>query len=837
MCHITRLHCEVCEANSRHLFLPCEDFLADNLRDENGEVKNHIEPGKRFYCSDLKWPPHPDLDVSYWVCNACFELGRQTFNDSMKLDAYLNDPSNSQSHYVSVLHNTLLNNRSDPSRDQRAEPGLRHLPKEFEDASDTTRENLVSLYGNKKFSDQLWEDRVASSGGCYMTVWMPCCPVCKDPMTKGRRSGIVDVEIEPTSELWRWLAVHQRLAPEEAQAFEINVATGFLSKVCAICRNLEIVLRQQVQDYLQDTTRPRSWAITTWLLNRGMSDKPFYDFMFFNVGLPDTMPPSNKEIMSFMAKSWERLTNGLTFGDCIVDSDPPVSYSAPLTRHREPLLDLDQWVQLVDPYSDKELNINHPPQSLDGMAGSDGVASLISSLPAGGISDIDHDLGAGAEDDDGKNGENAPVRSDGSGIDPVEENDDDSVSSDMSYTSYEPPADMPKFHFDAKNKKPKEYIMPWRGFANLRNSNTSEPSGISTTSMLERIAIGSMDPIIALWHILGGFIKTLPPTKTIKYCGHLRADWEEAHRMLGTIVKFAATVREQPKKKYKHRLLLPGDQPNKKFEKILDTLVTDVVRESDYESERVRSDISQLPLNVLAYYHRSVAEGLLNLYGPEMTCSEGEDGSLLVTVQGAAIHGEWAIQHYRIPQQCRQLQVWKFTGPSFKESFAAAAENGDFVNVMRMSLFGEVPNKAMHRKRRANAHSRLQETQDRESLSVSKAKDKDALIIPTLANGHKSSTKKRVHFAPSPNLVEEAESSRPSWEDDQDASGPSGQYHINGPVEDEDAAMADADVIDLDDGEGAFVLCNKGGWHYHDNHGSPMGEYIPLPGLGLELEE
>ena len=837
MCHITELHCEVCQANSRHLFLPCEEFLSENARDENGEVKKHIKPGERFYCSELEWPPDPELNISYWVCNACFELGRQTYKDSMKLDACLNDPSNSQSHYVSVLHDRLLNSHTDESGEQSAEPGLRHLPKEFEDASGTTRENLVSLYGNKDFSDQLWEDRATSTDGCYMTVWIPCCPVCKDPMMKRRRGGIADVELEPTSELWRWLAVHQRLAPEEAQAFEINVATGFISKVCVICRNLEIVLRQQIQDSLQDTNDPRTWAIILWLLIRSMSEMSFYDFRFLNLGLPNTTPPPQKDIMSLMAKSWEKLTNGVTFGDCIVDSDPPVSYSAPLTRHRDPLLYLDQWVQLVDPYSGKELSVNYPPQSLDNMAGSDHIAFLISNMPANGLSDIDHGLGTNAEDDSGRNGENAQARSDGSGIDPLEKDDDDSVSSDMSYTSYEPPAGMPQFHFHPKESK--TYIMPWKGFADMHCSDMSEPSGISTTSTLERIAIGSVDPIIALWHILGGFIKTLPRAKTKKHCGHLKTEWEEAHTFLGNIVKFAATVREHPERRYKHRLLVPEDQPTKKIEKILDTLVMDVVCKSGYESEHVQSDISELPLDVLAYYHRSIAEALLNLYGPELTYSEGENGSLLVTIEGAPVHGEnWAVQHYRIPQQFRQLQVWKFTAPSFNESFAAAAENGIFVNVMRRSLFGEVTKEEMHKKRRVNAHSRVQETPNRESHSVTKAKSKGAQIISALANGHKSSTKKRVHFAPSPNPVEEAESSRQRWEEDQNAAGPSGYDQAkNGSTPYEDAHMADADMIDVDDGQGVFVLCDKGGWHYLDVDGSPMGRYLPLPGLGLEISD
>lgn len=835
MCHITKLHCEVCQANSRHLFLPCEDFLSDNTRDENDEVKSHIEPGKRFYCSDLRWPPNPNKDHSDWICNACFEFGRQTFKDSMKAFACLNDPSASQSDYVSRLRGKLPDSHNEESSAQSAEPELGHLPKEFKNlAAEANLWNMLSLYGNKEFSDHHWEDRVASSDGCYLTVWMPCCPVCQDPMVHRRGGGIVDVEIEPTSEVWRWLAVFQRLAPEEVQAFEINVATGFISKVCAICRNLEIVLRRQVHNYLQDTTRPRSWAIITWLLNRGLLDKPFYDTVFMNFGLPDTMPPTNKEIMGLMARSWKRLTNGLAFGDCVVDSDPPVSYSAPLTRHQNPLLHLDQWVRLADPYANgKELNVNHPPDPLDLLAGCDDAASLISNMLADGHSNIDHDLPIDVEDGNGRNGENTPDRSDGSDIDPVEEGDDDSVSSDTSYTSYEPPADVPEFHF--RPKKPKQYIMPWRGFV-TNASYMGEPPDISTTSTLERIAIGSVDPIIALWHILDEFIEGLPRAKTKRYFGHLKADWEEARDFLGTIVKFAATVRGHPEKRYKHKLLTQPDQPSRKVEKILDTLVTDVVRESGYESERVRSDISELPLDVLAYYHRSVAEGLLGLYEPEMSCSEGENGSLLVTVEGPAVHAAWAKQHYRIPQQRRQLQVWKFTAPSFKESFADAAEEGKFVNIMRMSLFGEVTRKETHGKCYGDAHSKVKETPDKESRSVTKPTIKDAQNVSALANRHKSSTKKRVHFASSPNLEEEAGSSMPWWESDQNAAGPSGQYQANGSVPDEDSPMADADVVDLDDSEEAFVFCDKGGWHYRDVHGSPMGEFISLPGLGLVYE-
>ncbi|KAK8064891.1 hypothetical protein PG994_007529 [Apiospora phragmitis] len=823
MCNITKLHCEVCKANLRHLFLPCEDFLSEQVMDENGAVKNHIEPGKRFYCSELKWPLDPDEDNSYWVCNTCLESGRQTYKNSIEVVGRLHNSRPTESRYVGFLRGKLPNSHTDMSSTQGAESGWEHLPNNFSDVAETTRENLLSLYDNNYFPDHLWKDRVASSAGCYLTVWMPCCPVCKDPMVDPRKGGgIVDVEFELTSELWRWLAVHQNLAPEEVQAFEITVATGFISKVCEICCNIEIVLRRQIHNYLQDTTRPRSWAVMTWILSRGMVDKPSYDYSVLNVGFPDTMPPTNKEIMGMMTRSWGRLTNGLAFGDCVVDSGPPVTYSAPLTRHQKPLMRLDQWVQLIEPHSGKKLNVNHPPEPLDMMASDPSVASLIINMPAGGLFDIDRGLGNDAEDDSGKNGEDDSDRSGGSGVNPVEEEEDDvSVSSDTSYTSYEPPADIPEFHFRPDERR--TYILPIGGYVAKASSDINHGCAQSTTQILERIAIGSVDPIIALWHVLGEFIQTLPHAKTTKYCGHLRADWQAAHEFLGIVVRFAATVRKHPEKKYKHKALLSWAKHTKKIDKLLGSLLTDVVRKLGHTSEQFSSDISELPVGVLAYEHRSIAQGLLNLYMPNISFSEGESGSLIVTVEGLAVcNSEWTTQHYRIPAKHRQACVWKFTAPEFKESFEAAASKGEFIAVMRRSLFGEAAAGRMHGERR-------------ESPPVTNAKSKDASNASALANGHRSSTQKHVHFDLSSEPEQEAEVRTPWWEIDQGSAGPSRQDQSNDSAPNEDTAMADADVIDLDDGQGAFVLCDKGGWHYYDVFGSAMGEQISLPGLGLEF--
>ncbi|KAK8016362.1 hypothetical protein PG993_014551 [Apiospora rasikravindrae] len=839
MCHITKLLCEVCEDNPRHLFLPCGNFLSEQVKDETGAIKNHVEPGKRFYCSELKWPLDPDEDKSYWVCNTCLEFGRQSYKDSIEVVGRLNNPKPSQSRYVSFLRGKLPNNHfdNDESSTQGEEPGLEHLPVEFSKVAATTLDHLLSLYNNKDFPNHLWEDRVASSDGCYVTVWLPCCPVCKDPTVDPRKGGgIVDVEFELTSELWRWVAAHQKLAPGEGQAFEVNIATGFISKVCDVCCNSETVLRQQVHAYLQDSTRPRSWAVTTWLLSRGMIDKPFYNFSVMNVGLPDTMPPPNNEIMGLMTRSWGKLTNGLAFGDCVVDSSPPVAYSAPLTRHQKPLMSLDQWVRLVEPQSAKKLNVNHH-QSYDVMTSDPSIASLVSNMPAGGLHNLGHNPGIGVEDDSGRIGEGDSDRSSEPGVNPVEEDNDDniSVSSDTSYTSYKSPARTPRFHFHPD--EPKTYIMPQGGFVENTNATLSDGCELCTTRMLEKIAIGSVDAIIVLWHILGEFIRILPAAKTKRHYGHLKADWVEAHAFLGILVKFAATVREHPKKKYKHKTLLQSGQHTRKLDKLLDSLLTEVVRKAGYTSEPVSSDISELPIGVVAHVHRSITEGLLNLYMPDMSYSEGENGSLIVTVVGLAVcNSEWTTQRYRIPKKHRQVNVWEFTAPDFDESFAAAASEGKFVAVMRRSLFGEKAPGRMHGERHGSAHSRVPETLNKKSPSTTKRKRKGAPDASALPKGHRSSTQKHVRFASSPELEKVAGVTTPWWKIDEESAGPSRQEQPQDSSSDEDTSMVDADVIDLDDGIGAFSLCDKGGWHYEDVHGSAMGEMIELPGLGLTYD-
>ena len=806
MCNITRLHCEVCQASSRHLFLPCDDFLSEQVRDKNGAVINHIEPGKRFCCNELKWPLDPDEDNSHWVCNTCLEFGRKSYKNSVEVFKRLKDGNISQSHYVSLLRGHLPDSHVDNIL--LAEPELEHLPMEFSNVAETTRENLISLYNSPDLPDSLWEDRTASSDGCYLTIWMPCCPVCKDPMVDPARGGIVAIEFEPTSELWRWMAVNQRLVPHEVQAFQITIATGFIGKVCEICVNMEIVLRQQVKTYLQDTTRPRTWAVLTWLFHRGMLGRPFYDYAVPNLGFPDTKPPTDKEIMGLMTRSWERLANGLTFGDCIVDSGPPVAYSAPLNRHQEPLMRLDQWVRLVEPQSNKRLNINSPPLPLNLMASDPSVACLISNMSVDNQSGIDHGLDTGAGDDGNKGHKafkNAYIdRADASPAEEIDDgNDNDSVSSGTSYTSYETPVSDPEFHF--LPDKPRSYIMTKRifhsSFAFLINDDMTAPCTMSTTYMLERIALGSIDAIIALWHMLGEFIKTMRRGNAKRHYGHLESEWKETHEYLGIVAKFAAAVRENPKKRYKNESLLTGRLQPRNLDKVVDTLLDKVGRKSGRSSEPGWSDISELPIEVVSTTHRPITEGLLDLYMPEISYSEGDGGSVVATVRGVAVcGGTWTTQRYHIPESFRKVHVWKFTGPDFEESFAAAATEGLFVGVMRRSLFGENKPGLLAGEHSARKDSALESEQK------------------------KPSQKKHVRFAPSP--VHEASQSKPWWK--------IGHNSADG----DDASMADADdsdVIDLDDGHGSFILCDKGGWHYSDKFGSPMGEQISLPGLGLEL--
>ncbi|KAK7983859.1 hypothetical protein PG989_011261 [Apiospora arundinis] len=671
-----------------------------------------------------------------------------------------------------------------------------------------------------------------------------------DPNKEG---GIVDVEFEPNSELWRWLAIHQRLIPEEVQAFEVTIATGFIGKVCEICVNMETVLRQQVKTYLQDTTRPRSWAIMTWLLNRGMLDKPFYDFAVPNLGFPDTTPPTDKEIMGLMTKNWERLTNGIAFGDCIVDSAPPVAYSAPLTRHQEPLMRLKQWVQLTEPHSNKKLSVNKPPLPLDLMASDPSVAFLLSKMPTDDQSDdMDHDLDFGAEDYGGNQEHRA---SDKAYIDEArirsianidDSNDNDSVSSGASYTSYQEPPEKPEFHFHPD--KPRSYIMSKRAFFAFSDDNHWQsriaPKGegpMKTTGLLEQIAIGSIDPYIALWHLLSEFMLTLRMGKRKTHYGIPEAEWIQVHCFLSIIAKFAATVWKDPKKKYKSKNFAQfSDAFFRPYKKVIDTLLDKMARKPGYSSEAVQFDISEAPIGIVALHYRPIEVGLLDLYMPGISFSEGESGSLIATIKGWAVYNaEWTTQRHRIHSRYRKIDAWKFTAPDFEESFEAAANEGLFVNVMRRSLFGEKEAGLMHGERRVTAHSSVQETSDSNSHSVARVKAKDMRKASALASKHRQPSEKHVRFASSPDVFDITSPHKPWWEIDQDSAGPSGQKESNGSVADDDASMADADdnsdVVDLDDGHGGFVLCDKGGWHYLDEFGSPMGELISLPGLGLEI--
>ncbi|RYP92128.1 hypothetical protein DL770_001789 [Monosporascus sp. CRB-9-2] len=191
---------------------------------------------------------------------------------------------------------------------------------------------------DKSFENH-WQPRLADEPYRELTLWIPCCTICKKPSFTAH--GDIDgVEFEPSAIFWKWLC---RLQGEKMIATRLR--TGFIHKPCETCVDLEFELRQKVSDYLGICGNIEAWAVWNWLMMRGTGWVDFWNHESTNVGLPDAEPYPQKYFMQLMAEGW-KAKSGLPWEDT-VDLDPPVSCTVAMNVHGTPLLRLSQWNKLA----------------------------------------------------------------------------------------------------------------------------------------------------------------------------------------------------------------------------------------------------------------------------------------------------------------------------------------------------------------------------------------------------------------------------------------------------------------------------------------------------------
>ncbi|RYO97092.1 hypothetical protein DL766_002387 [Monosporascus sp. MC13-8B] len=195
-----------------------------------------------------------------------------------------------------------------------------------------------SVDKDKSFENH-WQPRLADEPYRELTLWIPCCTICKKPSFTAD-GGIDAIEFEPSAIFWKWLC---RLQGEKMIATRLN--TGFVHKPCETCVNLELELRCKVSDYLGACGNIEAWAVWNWLMVRGTGWVGFWNHESTNIGLPDAEPYPQKYFMRLMAEGW-KARSGLPWEDT-VDLNPPVSCTVAMNVHETPLLRLSQWNKLA----------------------------------------------------------------------------------------------------------------------------------------------------------------------------------------------------------------------------------------------------------------------------------------------------------------------------------------------------------------------------------------------------------------------------------------------------------------------------------------------------------
>lgn len=371
------------------------DVIADLKRNTDWTPDEPATLSGRFHCPDIQWPPTSD-STCYFVCEECLCAYYYEWRDVVTEAAQDSDTSDMtvgrDDQEPSLLEFAQSKLPQEPARLLcRAIENRYDVPdgeeNEDDEENEDGEENDDDEDGEeaKFLLDGIWFVRAKEAAHRYLTVLIPKCNLCDELLVherenlkraeiiRGRRAGqddevnaeetneeeidniwTADVEFEPNSILWKWLALlHQNRTDNSVEGqtdiplepVETYVKTGFIPKPCAMCIEKEFQCRKQVCQFREgNVTNSQVWMLFNWLMTRGCGNVPMFDHAAISFGYPNTEPPTDREMMSLMAETWKRMT-GVPWHE--VDFMEPPSFSAlpcplPITMHEEPLVKLSQ---------------------------------------------------------------------------------------------------------------------------------------------------------------------------------------------------------------------------------------------------------------------------------------------------------------------------------------------------------------------------------------------------------------------------------------------------------------------------------------------------------------
>ncbi|KAF3003359.1 hypothetical protein E8E14_003833 [Neopestalotiopsis sp. 37M] len=403
MCVIQRQSCMICSRRSaeidsasneqyqpeKYVLKQCQHLMEILTRLKHDASWTPAEPphlSGRFHCPDLQWPPTESPEHQF-VCEKCLTACRQEWagevtealktrsqrsSDDDDDDDSFTRPSIQKRPHLDVAHRYLS-----PSKRERL----------YEAMQDTYghpsgMKGKITMESLNNAIDNTWLLRAGEATHRYLTVLIPKCSLCDELLVierenmqradiiRGQRDDasddpvsddeidniwVSDVEFEPNSTLWKWMAW---LSKDNAKAYiqesgfvqrqepiQIYIKTGFISKPCKMCIEKEFQCRKQVCEFMgKSESNWQGWMIFNWLMTRGVGNIPMFDHAAISFGYPNTQPPALKETMSLMSATWKRMT-GVAWHD-VNDIEPP-SYSPapcplPITMHERPLVNLSQ---------------------------------------------------------------------------------------------------------------------------------------------------------------------------------------------------------------------------------------------------------------------------------------------------------------------------------------------------------------------------------------------------------------------------------------------------------------------------------------------------------------
>ncbi|CAJ2500279.1 Uu.00g031320.m01.CDS01 [Anthostomella pinea] len=336
MCGLTRLFCVVCTANDLYLFHRCNGIEDDKYYDPKGDKP--LPPGHRFYCPEMTWPLAPSpQDMSLHVCDVCLRRAIIWYNNISEAKKINDDARREHSRYPRPAIAA-----SEETDDDEMEFADTDFPPDWKYVSQSIKRMVYHKHCKNKIAnaDAHWETRLSELSHRSLTLWVPCCNLCKTP-TFTPNGGIEGIEMEPSSVFWKWMC---QLKNENV--VQMQIATGFLTKPCIRCAKAELALRRKVTQLVEtDGSRFEAWAVWIWLSMRGSYDVDFWKHESINVGIPECPTPPAEDFMKLMTVGWRTRTG--TIWEDLVDLEAPATCSFLSLMHKTPFNALSQWTNFA----------------------------------------------------------------------------------------------------------------------------------------------------------------------------------------------------------------------------------------------------------------------------------------------------------------------------------------------------------------------------------------------------------------------------------------------------------------------------------------------------------